>query len=114
VPLATRIFIGTALVVVAALGLALVVTKHRADAAADAASARAIRATEAAIGDAIEGRSRTLLRLTEALVQVPAYVSRIGESLRAGDRANLLDQADELRAQSGADWVLITDQDGIL
>ena len=50
----------------------------------------------------------------EALVQVPAYVSRIGESLRAGDRANLLDQADELRMQSGADWVLITDQDGIL
>ncbi len=113
-PLATRIFIGTALVVIAALGLALLVTKHRADSAADAASARAIRATEAAIGDAIEGRSRTLLRLTEALVQVPAYVSRIGESLRAGDRANLLDQADELRTQSGADWVLITDQDGIL
>jgi HAMP domain-containing protein len=114
VPLATRIFVGTALVVIAALGLALLVTKHRADSAADAASARALRATEAAIGDAIEGRSRTLVRLTQALVQVPAYVSRIGESLRAGDRANLLDQADELRTQSGADWVLITDQNGIL
>jgi len=114
VPLGTRIFLGTALVVVAALGLALLVTKQRTDSAADAASARAIRATEAAIGDAIEGRSRTLVRITEALVQVPAYVSRIGESLRAGDRANLLDQADELRSQTGADWVLITDQNGIL
>ncbi|MEZ0334947.1 MAG: protein kinase [Gemmatimonadales bacterium] len=113
-PLGTRIFLGTALVVVAALGLALLVTKQRTDSAADAASARALRATEAAIGDAIEGRSRTLVRITEALVQVPAYVSRIGESLRADDRANLLDQADELRSQTGADWVLITDQNGIL
>ncbi len=113
-PLGTRIFLGTALVVVAALGLALLVTKRRADTAADAASARALRATEATIGDAIESRSRTLRRLTEALVQVPAYVSRIGESLRAGDRANLLDQADELRSQAGADWVLITDQGGVL
>ena len=50
----------------------------------------------------------------QALVQVPAYVSRIGESLRAGDRANLLDQADELRGQTGADWVLITDGAGVL
>jgi serine/threonine-protein kinase len=114
VPLGTRIFIGTALVVVAALGLALLVTKRRADSAADAASVLAVRATEAAIGDALEGRSRTLGRLTRALVQVPAYVSRIGESLRVGDRANLLDQADELRAQTGADWVLITDRGGIL
>jgi serine/threonine-protein kinase len=45
---------------------------------------------------------------------VPAYVSRIGESLRTGDRANLLDQADELRAQTGSDWVLITDGSGVL
>ena len=56
----------------------------------------------------------TLLRLTQALVQVPAYVSRIGESLRGGDRANLLDQADELRLRPARDWVLITDAAGVL
>ena len=114
IPLATRIFLGTALVVIAVLGFALLLTKHRADAAADAATARAVRATEAALGDALAGRSRTLRRLTEALGQVPAYVSRIGESLRTGDRANLLDQVDELRAQTEADWVLITDERGVL
>jgi serine/threonine-protein kinase len=113
-PLGTRIFLGTAAVVVAVLGSSLLLTKHRADAAADAASSRAVRATAAAIGDALASRSETLRRLTEALVQVPAYVSRIGESLRTGDRANLLDQADELRAQTGADWVLITDGSGAL
>ncbi len=113
-PLGTRIFLGTALVVVAVLGSALLVTKRRADAAADAASARALGATAAAIDEALTNRSTTLLRLNQALVQVPAYVSRIGESLRGGDRANLLDQADELRLQTGADWVLITDGAGVL
>ena len=113
-PLGTRIFLGTVLVVVAVLGSALLVTKGRADAAADAASARALGATASSIEEALRSRSVTLLRLTQALVQVPAYVSRIGESLRVGDRANLLDQADELRLQTGADWVLITDGAGVL
>ena len=54
-----------------------------------------------AIGDALVSRSQSLRQLTAALVQVPAYVSRIGEALRTDDRANLLDQADELRAQTG-------------
>ncbi len=113
-PLGTRIFLGTAAVVVVVLGASLLITKYRADETADAASARAVRATAASIGDALAGRSETLRRLTEALVQVPAYVSRIEESLRTGDRANLLDQADELRAQTGADWVLITNGSGVL
>jgi HAMP domain-containing protein len=82
--------------------------------AADDASARALGATASSINEALGSRSVTLLRLTQALVQVPAYVSRIGESLRVGDRANLLDQADELRLQTGADWVLITDGAGVL
>jgi eukaryotic-like serine/threonine-protein kinase len=113
-PLGRRIFLGTALVVVAVLGSALLATKQRADAAADDASARALGATASSIAEALGSRSLTLLRLTQALVQVPAYVSRIGESLRAADRANLLDQADELRVQTGADWVLVTDGAGVL
>src|SRR5688572_6456560 len=113
-PLGRRIFLGTALVVVAVLGSALLATKRRADAAADDASARALGATASSIREALASRSLTLLRLTHALAQVPAYVSRIGESLRGGDRANLLDQADELRLQTGADWVLVTDGAGVL
>jgi serine/threonine-protein kinase len=113
-PLGRRIFVGTALVVVAVLGSALLATKRRADAAADDASARALGATASSIAEALGSRSLTLLRLTQALVQVPAYVSRIGESLRAADRANLLDQVDELRVQTGADWVLVTDGAGML
>ena len=113
-PLGRKIFAGAALVVVAALGTALLVTRTRTTAAAEVASARALRATRSAISDALVSRSRSLRQLTAALVQVPAYVSRIGESLRTDDRANLLDQADELRAQTGADWVLIVDASGVL
>ena len=113
-PLGTKIFAGTALVVVAALATALLVTHDRTDAAARAASARALGATRSVIADALVSRSRSLRQLTSALVQVPAYVSRIGEALRTDDRANLLDQADELRAQTGADWVLIVDRSGVL
>jgi HAMP domain-containing protein len=112
--LAQKILLGNALVVVVALGTALLVTKNRVERAADAASARALRSTQSAISDALEGRSHTLDRLAAVLVQVPAYVSRIGEAIRSDDRANLLDQADELRTQTGADWVLITDPTGIL
>jgi HAMP domain-containing protein/predicted Ser/Thr protein kinase len=113
-PLGRKIFVGTAFVVVAALGSALLVTRSRADAAAAAASTRALRATRSAISDALGSRSQSLRQLTAALVQVPAYVSRIGEALRTDDRGNLLDQADELRAQTGADWVLIVDGNGVL
>src|SRR5918993_1974082 len=113
-PLGTKIFLGTALVVTLVLGVALLVTKRQSDRAADAASLQAVQATQAAIRDALEGRSQTLLQLTAALVQVPVYVSRIGESVRTGERADLLDQADELREQIGAEWVLITDPTGVL
>jgi eukaryotic-like serine/threonine-protein kinase len=113
-PLGTRIFLGTALVVTAVLATALLITKRQADRAADSAALQALRATQATIRDALGGRSQTLSQLTAALVQVPVYVSRIGESVRIGNRADLLDQADELRNQTGADWVLITDPSGVL
>src|SRR5918994_350819 len=113
-PLGTKIFLGTALVVTLVLGVALLVTKRQADRAADAASFQAVQATEAAIRDALEGRSQTLLQLTASLVQVPVYVSRIGESVPTGEPADLLDQADKTREQIGAEWVLITDLSGVL
>lgn len=113
-PLGTKIFLGTALVVVAVLSLALLLTKGRADRAADASAARALRATQSTIQDALERRTQSLRQLSSALVQVPAYVSRLAEGIRTGNHADLLDQADEIQSQTSADWVLITDNDGRL
>jgi serine/threonine-protein kinase len=101
-------------VVVVVLGGALYVTKQRADRAADDSIGRALDATRSAIDDALNSRSRALLQTGEAIARVPDYVARIGEGLRQGNRANLLDQADEFRDQLGASWALITDDKGIL
>ena len=96
-PLGTKIFLGAGLVVVAVLGGALLVTK------APGGSGGRLRISSARFGPPSRrsvmrstAGARRLRQVTAALVQVPVYVSRIGESLRAGDRANLLDQADEL------------------
>jgi serine/threonine-protein kinase len=73
-----------------------------------------LQSTQSAIEDALAGRSRGLQQLAQVLAQVPTYISRIDEALRTGNRANLLDQADEFRIQGDAAWALITDQSGVL
>jgi serine/threonine-protein kinase len=101
-------------VVAATLGGALGLIRFRASQAADAAIDRGLQATQSAIEDALAGRSHALQQSATVLAQVPSYISRIDEALRTGARANLLDQADEFRAQAGAGWALITDQFGVL
>ncbi len=104
----------TAAVVVVVLGGALLVTQQRAARAADDSIGRALDATRSAIDDALRGRSRALLQSAGVIARIPDYVARIGEGLRQGNRANLLDQADEFRDQVGAAWALIADDQGIL
>src|SRR5512134_3381885 len=112
--LALRIFLATALVTAVALALALVVTGRRASRTADATLERALGATRTAVEDALDARSVALERVAVGLAGVPTYVTRITEALRVGDRAELLDQADEFRSQLDAAWVLITDREGTL
>ncbi len=112
--LGAKIFASTAFVVVAVLGGALFITKQRADRAADASIDRALEATHLSIQDALAGRSQSLRLLTAGLAQVPTYVARVAEAVRTNNLANLLDQADEFREQTGAAWTLITDDRGIL
>ncbi len=96
------------------LGGALTLIRMRAGQAADAAIDRGLVATQSAIEDALAGRSHTLQRLAQVLAQVPANFSRVEEALRAQNRGDLLDQANEFRGQSDAAWALITDQAGVL
>lgn len=98
----------------AVLGGSLLITKQRADRVADESIARGLAATRSAINDALAGRSQALLQSARVVARVPDYVARISEALRQDNRANLLDQADEFRAQVGAEWALITDDAGIL
>jgi serine/threonine-protein kinase len=103
-----------ALVVLVTLGGVFVFIDRGADRAADESIRRALDATQTAVGDALASRSRALQRVAAGLAQVPAYVARIDEAIRAEDRAALLDQVDEFREQVGAGWALITDGTGML
>lgn len=107
-------FASTALVVVVVLGTALLVTGRQAGATADASVARALAATRASVADALTGRSEQLRRTGEVLALQTPYISRIETALRATNRGDLLDQVDEFRDQSAADWVLLTDAEGTL
>jgi len=112
--LSVRLFVAKAAVVVVALGGALVAIGLVARQAVRARMEQRLVAAREAVGNALAARLHTLQRVTEGLVQVPAYVSRVSEALRTGDRADLLDQAEEFRDQIGAGWVLLTDAGGVL
>jgi eukaryotic-like serine/threonine-protein kinase len=101
-------------VVVMVLGGALLITKLVADRAADASIERALAETNSSIRATLSGRSHTLLRGTQQLAQVPNYISRVSEGIRAGNRADLVDAANEFKTQTGADWAMITDENGVL
>ncbi|HSE69040.1 MAG TPA: cache domain-containing protein, partial [Gemmatimonadales bacterium] len=100
--------------VVVVLGGALALIRFRASQAADAAIDRGLQATQSAIDDALAGRSHALQQSSRVLAQFPTNISRIEEALHTGNRANLLDQADEFRKQGDAAWAMITDQAGVL
>ena len=100
--------------VVVVLGGALLVTKLVADHAADSSIDRALAETSSSIRTTLAGRSHALLRVTRQLAQVPNYVSRVSEAIPAGNRADLVDAANEFKTQTGAEWALITDENGIL
>lgn len=102
------------MLVIAVLGGALLVIRLVAGRAADTSVSRALEASEAAISDKLEARADKLMAVAERLGQVPTYVAIVGEAIRAGDHATLLDRANEMRDQLGADWVLLTDARGNL
>lgn len=102
------------MVVVALLGGALVLIRFQASRTADQSVRRGLDATRAAIQDALDARSRTLLRVSAGLGQVPTYVARISHAISSGNQADLLDQADEFAEQTGAAWALLTNDAGTL
>lgn len=112
--LGLKLFLAIVLVVVAILGGALALIRYRASQAADAAIDRGLQATQSAIDDALAGRSHALQQTARLLAQFPTNISRIEAALHTGNRANLLDQADEFRTQGDAAWAMITDQAGVL
>ena len=109
--LTAKIFLASALLVVAVLGITFGVTSIQANRTADASIHRALLGTRRAVDDYLAARTRTLGRASTVATDVPQYRQRL---LNQRDRAEVLDQADDVRGLIGAAWVLVTNSDGIL
>lgn len=109
--LTAKIFLASALLVVAVLGITFGVTSVQANRTADASIHRALLSTRRAVDDYLDARTRTLGRASTVATDVPQYRQRL---LNQRARAEALDQADDIRELIGASWVLVTNADGIL
>src|SRR2546423_11557674 len=109
--LTAKIFLASALLVVAGLAITFGVTTIQANRTADASIHRALLSTRRAVDEYLAARTRTLGRASTVATDVPQYRQRL---LNQRDRAEALDQADDIRGVIGAAWVLVTNSDGIL
>jgi hypothetical protein len=106
-----KIFLASALLVVAVLGFTVGVTSVQANRTADESIQRALSNTRGAVGAYLAARTRTFAGMSAVSAQVPQFRERL---LTSRDRQNVLDQADEYRDLIGAAWVLVANRDGIL
>src|SRR5229473_3262040 len=109
--LTAKIFLASTLLVVAVLGVTFGLTSLQANRTADASIHGALRATRRAVDDYLAARTRTLSRASTVATDVPQYRQRL---LNQRERAEALDQADDVRGLIGAAWVLVTTGEGIL
>ena len=109
--LTAKIFLASALLVVAVLGITFGVSSIQANRTADISIQRALMSTRRAVDDYLAARTRTLGRASTVATDVPQYRQRL---LNQRARAEALDQADDIRGLIGAAWVLVTNSDGIL
>ena len=106
-----KVFLASALLVVAVLGITFGVTSLQANRTADASIQRALSNTRGAVDAYLAARTRTFAGTSVVSAQVPQFRERL---LTSRDRQNILDQADEYRDLIGAAWVLVANRDGIL
>src|SRR5438034_5259576 len=109
--LTAKIFLASALLVVAVLGITFGVKSVKAHPAAHASIHRALLSTRRAVDDYLAARTRTLGRASTVATDVPQYRQRL---LDQRARAEALDQADDIRGLIDAAWVLVTNSDGVL
>src|SRR2546421_7222549 len=109
--LTAKIFLASTLLVVAVLAITFGVATIQANRTADASIHRALLATRRAVDDYLAARTRTLSRASTVATDVPQYRQRL---LNQRDRAEALDQADDVRGLIGAAWVLVTNSEGVL
>jgi len=107
VSVTNKIFLSSALLVVAVLGVTFGVTSLQANRTADAAIHRGLLSTHHAVENFLAARTRTVSVVSAASGQIPQFRQRLFTSR---SRAEILDQAQEYQSLIGAAWVLVTDK----
>src|SRR5213076_1923633 len=109
--LGARIFIAATLSVAGVLGVTLGLTSLQAHRTADESIRRALAGVRRGVQAFLAGRTATFAGMSAVSAQVPQFRERL---LKASERSNVLDQAEEHRRLLGAAWVLITNEHGVL
>src|SRR6058998_2500576 len=109
--LGAKIFIAATLSVAGVLGVTLGLTSLQANRTADESIRRALAGVRRGVQAFLAGRTATFAGMSAVSVEVPQFRERL---LKASERGNVLDQAEEHRRLLGAAWVLITDEHGLL
>jgi eukaryotic-like serine/threonine-protein kinase len=109
-PLTLKIFVATALVVVVVLGGTLALVSAQATRSADEALLQRLENTSAVAGRFIEAENGKLESGAKAAAQNPAFLAEYAK----GGPGAFLDLARSFREVLDADYVLITDNQGVL
>jgi len=109
--LGAKIFIAATLSVTGVLGVTLGLTSVQAERTADEAIRRGLGGVRRGVQAFLAGRTATFAGMSGVSAEVPQFRERL---LKASQRGNVLDQAEEHRRLLGAAWVLITDEHGVL
>ncbi|HSM12515.1 MAG TPA: cache domain-containing protein, partial [Thermoanaerobaculia bacterium] len=110
--IATRIFLGTALVLVLVLGAAIVTISTLGKDRATRAARKRILASSSLLGTAEKQRYEQLHLLAEVLAGNPELKAYLLQSMDLGDSYSILDQLDERRIELGFDLAILTDTEG--
>jgi len=109
--LGAKIFIAATLSVAGVLGVTLGLTSVQAERTADESIRRGLGGVRHGVQAFLAGRTATFAGMSAVSAEVPQFRERL---LKASERGNVLDQAEEHRRLLGAAWVLITDEHGVL
>jgi HAMP domain-containing protein len=108
--LTTRVFVSTAAIVCVVVAAALLIGSISLRQTSDEAARRGLEQSADLVAQFLAGRERSLAGGAHVFVQGPYFRTLVAERRRE----DILDQSFEAVAQIGANWVMITDDRGVL
>jgi serine/threonine-protein kinase len=112
--LGTRIFVGTAVVLLAALATAVAVTSVLGERIAVRDARERIAASASMQAATQQQRFQQLGLLAEIMASKPEFKAYLIDAIQTHDRLSILDQLDERKSELGYDLALVVDANGIL